>query len=99
MYLRLIATRPDRPSGVYFDYLEVYSVARAILSDNCLLGEELNDFRDEPQLKVLGAGVQSIASTPSLRSIGFTRRSVTGGARGEQTPATGLMSICVPHSL
>ena len=49
MYARLIAKHPDQPSGVYFDYLDVYRVARATFSGNHLLGFELDDAWDEPQ--------------------------------------------------
>ena len=49
MYTRLIANHPDQPSGVYFDYLEVYKVTRATFSSNHLLDVELDDPWDEPQ--------------------------------------------------
>ena len=49
MYARLIAKHPDQPSGVYFDYLDVYRVVRATFSGNRLLDFELGDAWDKPQ--------------------------------------------------
>jgi hypothetical protein len=49
MYARLIAKHPDQPSTVYFDYLDVYRVARATFSGNHLLDFEPSDSWDEPQ--------------------------------------------------
>jgi hypothetical protein len=39
MYASLIAKHPDQPSGVYFDHLDVYKVARAAFSSNHLLDD------------------------------------------------------------
>lgn len=49
MYTRFIAKHPDRHSGVNFDYLDVYMVARTTFSGNHLLGGEPDDHWDEPQ--------------------------------------------------
>ena len=43
MYARLIAKHPDQPSGVHFDYLDIYKVARATFSGDHLLDLELDD--------------------------------------------------------
>ena len=43
MYARLIAKHPDQPSGVHFNYLDVYRVARATFSGNHLLDLKLED--------------------------------------------------------
>ena len=51
MYSRLIAKHPDQPAGVYFDYLDVYRVARATFSGNHLLDFEPGDPWDEPGLR------------------------------------------------
>lgn len=48
MYARLIAMHPDQPSDVYFDYLDVYKVARATFSEEHILDVELDDPWDEP---------------------------------------------------
>jgi len=43
------ASRLDQPSGVYFDYPNVYRITRATFSGNYLLDLELDDPWKEPQ--------------------------------------------------
>ena len=42
MHARLIAKHPDQPSGVHFDYKDIYKAAKATFSGNCLLDMELD---------------------------------------------------------
>lgn len=49
MFVRLIAKHPRQPTDVYFDYLEVYKVARLALRANHVLDVELDDSWDEPR--------------------------------------------------
>ncbi len=48
MYARLIAKNPDQPASVYFEYLNVYRVARVTFSGNHLLELELDKPWNEP---------------------------------------------------
>ena len=43
LFARLIAKYPDQPSGVCFDFRDVYRVAKATFSGNHLLGLELSE--------------------------------------------------------
>ena len=49
MYARLIDIHPDQPSGVYFDYMGFYKVARVTFLGDHLLYLELEDPWDEPR--------------------------------------------------
>ena len=49
MYARLIAKHPDQPSSAYFNYLDVYRVARVTFTGNHLLDFELGNAWDKPQ--------------------------------------------------
>ena len=49
LYARLIAKHLDQPSGVYFNYLDVYRVARVTFTGNHLPDFKLGNTWDEPQ--------------------------------------------------
>src|SRR5258708_21240721 len=49
MHARLIAKHLDQPSGVHFDYKDIYKVAKATFSGNCLLDMELDGLWNKSQ--------------------------------------------------
>ena len=64
LYARLIAKHPDQPSGVYFNYLDVYRVARVTFAGNYLLDFKLGGHLGwtlKPQGQLFKAHMQAMA--------------------------------------
>jgi hypothetical protein len=75
MFARLIAKHPNQPAGEYFDFRDVYRVAKVTFSGHHLLDSEPEDA----WLAVLGAAWQAFGMRPGAMARSGRARPAASG--------------------